>query len=62
MLEAQVRLTPERAAVSCQGLTLSYRELNERANRLAHYLRELGVGPYRRVGRAWSGRWTCWWE
>ena len=50
LLEAQVELTPERAAVSCQGLTLSYRELNQRANRLAHYLRELGVGPDRRVG------------
>ena len=50
LLEAQVELTPERAAVCCQGLTLSYRELNQRANRLAHYLRELGVGPDRRVG------------
>ena len=50
LLEAQVELTPERAAVCCQGLTLSYGELNERANRLAHYLRELGVGPDRRVG------------
>jgi amino acid adenylation domain-containing protein len=50
LLEAQVELTPERAAVSCQGLTLSYRELNQRANRLAHYLRELGVGPDSRVG------------
>ena len=50
LLEAQVELTPERAAVCCEGLTLSYRELNQRANRLAHYLRELGVGPDRRVG------------
>lgn len=50
LLEAQVELTPERAAVCCEGLTLSYRELNQRANQLAHYLRELGVGPDGRVG------------
>jgi amino acid adenylation domain-containing protein len=31
------------------GTTVSYRELNERSNRLAHYLRERGAGPGTRI-------------
>jgi non-ribosomal peptide synthetase component F len=50
LFEAQAEQTPQRAAVCCEGLTLSYSELNQQANRLAHYLRELGVGPDGRVG------------
>jgi amino acid adenylation domain-containing protein len=42
--EQQVERTPERPAVVCGGESLTYRELNERANRLAHHLRALGVG------------------
>ncbi|MFE9426950.1 amino acid adenylation domain-containing protein [Kitasatospora sp. NPDC006697] len=42
--------TPEAIAVSCEGASLSYRELNTRANRLAHRLRALGAGPERLVG------------
>ncbi len=39
-------------ALTFAGATLSYRELNERANRLAWMLRERGVGPQVRVGLA----------
>ncbi|MER5638839.1 amino acid adenylation domain-containing protein [Kitasatospora sp. NPDC002227] len=43
--------TPEAPAVlSPDGTALSYRELNERANRLAHRLRSLGTGPEQAVG------------
>ena len=38
LFERQVAQTPDRVAVSCQDRRLTYRELNERANRLAHRL------------------------
>jgi non-ribosomal peptide synthetase component F len=41
----QVELTPEATAVVFEQDRLTYRELNRRANRLAHRLRKLGVGP-----------------
>src|SRR5215471_7586023 len=50
MFEEQVKRTPEAVAVVFEGRELKYRELNERANRLAHYLMGRGVGPEVAVG------------
>jgi len=49
LFEAQVERTPEAVAVVQGGQSLSYGELNARANRLAHYLRKQGVQPDARV-------------
>ncbi|HEX3527655.1 MAG TPA: amino acid adenylation domain-containing protein, partial [Thermoanaerobaculia bacterium] len=50
LFAAQARATPDAVAVESEGERLTYRELNQRANRLAHRLRALGVGPDTRVG------------
>ncbi len=50
LFEKQVRHTPEAIAVVFQDKQLTYLQLNERANQLAHYLQELGVGPEILVG------------
>ncbi|HEX7242123.1 MAG TPA: amino acid adenylation domain-containing protein, partial [Longimicrobiaceae bacterium] len=50
LFEAQARRTPAAAAVVAPGERLTYAELDERADRLAHALRGLGVGPDARVG------------
>jgi arthrofactin-type cyclic lipopeptide synthetase A len=49
LFEAQARRKPHAIALQAGERSLSYRELNERANRLAHHLRELGVQPDARV-------------
>jgi amino acid adenylation domain-containing protein len=49
LFEEQVETTPNAIAITYQEQALTYRELNRRANQLAHYLRELGVRPDERV-------------
>ena len=46
----QARLTPDAVAVRFEQTGLTYRELNQRANQLGHYLRKMGVGPEVLVG------------
>ncbi|MVO98199.1 non-ribosomal peptide synthetase [Paenibacillus lutrae] len=48
-VERQAARTPDAAAIQFGTETVTYAELNERANRLAHSLREKGVGPERTV-------------
>ena len=50
MFEEQADRSPETVAVEYEGTQLTYRELNARANRLAHHLMALGVGPEVMVG------------
>jgi amino acid adenylation domain-containing protein/non-ribosomal peptide synthase protein (TIGR01720 family) len=50
LFEEQAERTPSRIAVVYEDQQLTYIELNARANRLAHYLQQLGVGPEVLVG------------
>ncbi|MDV6301096.1 MULTISPECIES: non-ribosomal peptide synthase/polyketide synthase [Rhodococcus] len=52
LFEAQVAATPEASALVYDTEHLTYREFDERVNRLARHLVSLGVGPERTVGLA----------
>ncbi|MGV0804437.1 amino acid adenylation domain-containing protein [Mycolicibacterium setense] len=49
LLTAQVARVPEAPAVTFNGRSMTYAELDEASNRLAHWLVSLGVGPGQRV-------------
>ncbi len=50
LIEAHAEQTPDAVAVVFRDQNITYGELNRRANQLAHYLQELGVGPDVLVG------------
>ena len=50
LFEEQVKRASDAVAVTSGDESLTYGELNERANRVAHYLIRLGVGPESLVG------------
>ena len=50
LFERQVNETPEAIALSFAGREITYRELNQQANQVAHYLIEKGIQPDQLVG------------
>jgi len=50
LFEHVVDHVPDREALYCEGRLLTFRELDQRANRLAHYFVSLGIGPGDHVG------------
>jgi amino acid adenylation domain-containing protein len=50
LVEKQVARSPDRVACNFEGEKLTYRELDDRANRLAEYLTHMGAGPNVVVG------------
>lgn len=50
LFEERAASTPEAIAVVCEGRELTYRDLNQQANKVARYLRRRGVGPETIVG------------
>jgi amino acid adenylation domain-containing protein len=50
LIAEQAALRPDAVAVVFEDRALTYRELNQYANQLAHYLQQSGVGPETRVG------------
>lgn len=57
IIEEQAARTPEAVALTSTGRNLTYRELNQRANQLAWYLRKSGVGPDVLVGFCLNRSW-----
>jgi amino acid adenylation domain-containing protein len=53
LFEAQAAQTPNQPALRWHGQEISYAELDQRANRLAWRLRQLGAGPERPIGLLW---------
>src|SRR6185312_9261857 len=49
LFAAQAAFAPEALALTYEGRSMSYRELDEASNRLAHFLAADGVGPGQRV-------------
>jgi non-ribosomal peptide synthetase component F len=45
LFEAQATKTPDAVAIVFEGQSLTYQQLEDRANQLAHYLQGQGVGP-----------------
>ncbi len=45
LVEAQVKRSPDSIAIRCGDISISYQQLNARANQLAHHLRFMGVQP-----------------
>ena len=60
--EEVARERGDAVAVVCEAESVTYAELNRRANREARWLRERGVGPEVRVGCAANARSVSWWE
>ncbi|MEB4212376.1 non-ribosomal peptide synthetase, partial [Mycobacterium sp. 94-17] len=54
LFAAQVVGAPESVAVVCEGLSVTYRELDEASNRLAHRLAGVGAGPGKTVALLFS--------
>ena len=50
LFEEQVERTPDAIALEFEDKQVTYRELNRKANQLAHYLISLGIGPEKLVG------------
>src|SRR5690242_4561982 len=55
LFEERAVTCPQTLAVACEEQQLTYEDLNRRANRLAHRLRSMGVGPEVVVG-IYAGR------
>ena len=50
LFEEQVKKSPDAVALIFEDCRLTYQELNTKANQLAHFLRERGIGPQTPVG------------